>query len=94
MDGRIEEQVNEMSPHRIKDEKLKEVYKQISQGMSGLYNIWNYVEDSDIDEAEKDLIHEIINKATDECFTVMGFIHVFNESWKLPGSGHVALEGE
>ena len=81
-----------MSSHMIKDEKLKEICEQIYQGMSGLYKLWNYVEDSDIDD--KELVLEGIEKASTECFIVQGFIHVINESWKLPGSGHVPLEGK
>lgn len=76
----------------IKDEELKGIYEQISQGMSGLYNFFNYVEDLDMDEAEKELMHERSGNATYECFAVLGFIHVINESWKLPGGGHVPLE--
>ena len=83
-----------MSPHRIKDEKLKEIFNLISWGRGGLYRFWNYVEDLDTDESEKDLMHEVIDKAMEECFIVEGFIHVLNESWKRPGSGHVPLKGD
>lgn len=83
-----------MSPHRIKNEKLRGIYEQISQGMSGLYKFFNYVEDLDIDETEKILMHERSGNASQECFAVLGFVHVLNESWKLLGCGHVPLEGE
>ncbi len=76
----------------IKDEKLREIYKQISQGMSGLYNFFNYVEDSDIDN--KELVLESIGDATVKSFAVLGHIHVLNKTWKLPGCGYVPLERE
>lgn len=81
-----------MSPHRIKDEKLREIYDQISSGRGGLYKLWNYVEDLDLEH--KELIQDCIDEAMAECFLVMGHIHVLNETWKLPVCGYVPPKGD
>jgi len=68
------------------------MYEQISQGMSGLYKFWNYIEDSDIND--KELVLNNIGNASAGCFVVMQCIHVLNETWKLPGCGYVPVKGE